>query len=71
MNIKTLIIATAAIAPVVCGCNDIKEDDRYLTVEGVTPVRAVLIEDFTAKTASTVPQPMPPSKNWWNNTVHL
>lgn len=55
MNIKTLIIATAAIAPVVCGCDDIKEDDRYLVVEGVTPVRAVLIEDFTGQNCVNCP----------------
>lgn len=36
-------------------CNDIDQADRYIEVEAVTPVRAVLLEDFTGQRCTNCP----------------
>lgn len=37
------------------GCDDIKESDRYIPLEEVHPVRAVLIEEFTGQMCQNCP----------------
>ncbi len=56
MNYRiTKIIAAVVCAAALTACDDIKEDDRYIAVEGVNPVRAVLIEDFTGQNCVNCP----------------
>lgn len=38
------------------GCDDIKESDRYIPLEEVHPVRAVLIEEFTGQMCQNCPE---------------
>lgn len=38
------------------GCDDIKESDRYIPLEEVHPVRAVLIEEFTGQQCPNCPE---------------
>lgn len=37
------------MAAMMAACNDIKEEDRFILVDEVKPVRAVLIEEFTGQ----------------------
>ena len=37
------------MAALTAACNDIKEEDRFITVDEIKPVRAVLIEEFTGQ----------------------
>lgn len=38
-----------------CGCSDVDSDDRFIAVEGVTPERTILIEDFTGQNCVNCP----------------
>lgn len=49
------LLGAVLAASVLTACDEIKEDDRYIAVEGVTPVRSVLIEDFTGQNCVNCP----------------
>lgn len=51
---KKTIFALLAL-PLLASCSDISEDDRYIPVESVAPVRTVLIEDFTGQNCVNCP----------------
>lgn len=54
MKLKPLILSVAAAA-LMAACSDIKDDDRFLPTESVTPQRAVLVEDFTGQNCPNCP----------------
>lgn len=43
------ILPIFCMAALAVACNDIKEEDRFITVDEVKPLRAVLIEEFTGQ----------------------
>lgn len=49
------LVATALAVITLSACDDIAEDERYIPVEGVTPARTVLIEDFTGQNCVNCP----------------
>lgn len=49
------ILPIFCIAALMVACNDIKEEDRFITVDEVKPVRAVLIEEFTGQQCVNCP----------------
>lgn len=51
---KQILLSLLAIITL-AACNDIDSDDRFLAVEGVTPARVVLIEDFTGQNCVNCP----------------
>ncbi len=52
---KKYIFSLLAAALLFTGCDDIATDDRFIEVEGVTPKRAVLLEDFTGQKCMNCP----------------
>ena len=52
--IRNLFIATLLALGAV-SCSDIKESDRFITIEGVTAERVVLLEDFTGQNCVNCP----------------
>ena len=50
-----LAAAVVMLSSAMVSCDDIAEDDRYVEVEDVTPVRSILIEDFTGQNCLNCP----------------
>ncbi len=50
------ILSAFCLAALLSGCEDIKEADRYVQMEAVVPVRAVLIEEFTGQACQNCPE---------------
>ena len=43
------IFLSLCIAPVLAACSDIDETERFIPIDSVTPLRCVLLEDFTGQ----------------------
>lgn len=53
---RSLMVAVAtAVIVALAACGDIAEADRYLPIDTVAPVRAVLVEEFTGQLCSNCP----------------
>lgn len=50
-----LLSLTAGAALALTACSDISTDDRFIVTESVTPLRAVIIEDFTGQDCVNCP----------------
>ena len=54
---NTFLAATVALfSSAMISCDNIADDDRYFEVESITPVRSILIEDFTGQTCVNCPE---------------
>lgn len=51
---KHLLFSLLAVITL-SACNDIDSDERFVAVEGVTPARAIIIEDFTGQNCVNCP----------------
>ena len=53
---NTFLEATVALfSAAMISCDNIADDDRYFEVESITPVRSILIEDFTGQDCLNCP----------------
>lgn len=55
MKIKD-IISSFICAVALCACSEIGDDERFITIDHVQPVRAVLIEEFTGQQCTNCPE---------------
>lgn len=53
--LKKTIFLIPLVSLLLASCDDIKEDERFVTVEQVTPKRAVLLEEFTGQRCRNCP----------------
>jgi thiol-disulfide isomerase/thioredoxin len=51
---KQLLFSLFALIAL-CGCSGVDSDDRFIPVEGITPERTILIEDFTGQNCVNCP----------------
>lgn len=49
------IFLSLCIAPVLAACSDIDETERFIPIDSVTPLRCVLLEDFTGQNCVNCP----------------
>lgn len=56
LSVKIIpIISALCLSAAFVGCEEISEDERYIPVEAVNPVRGVLIEEFTGQSCKNCP----------------
>ncbi|MDE6257516.1 MAG: Omp28 family outer membrane lipoprotein [Muribaculaceae bacterium] len=54
---NTFLAASVALfSSAMISCDNIADDDRYFEVESITPVRSILIEDFTGQDCINCPE---------------